>query len=374
MNRSIAIIDQNAFMHNWQIIKNINPNSKIILVVKANAYGHGFAQIVSLVKKVTIHALAIACIEEAIELRKCGYEGEIYLFDGGAWVPQADLLIKHNVVPIIGNLNDFVCLANYKNPVKIHLKIDTGFIRNGFSNEEISSLIEQIKKNPQIIIEGLCTHFHSADDLESSATQDQISYFLHILAMLKQEGINPDYIHAANSAAFLRKGIFTNTAFLSRIGLLAYGYNPITSLKNQYDLKPIMSIKAKIISHKKISKNQGVGYNHRFIAKNPTDIAVVSIGYADGIKRALSNKGFALFNGVRVPIVGNVCMDFLMLDITNAMPKEKINIVGQYVTLLGSDGQEIIDADHMAAWADTISHEILTSFSQRINRSLNSVN
>ncbi len=185
MNRSIAIIDQNAFMHNWQIIKNINPNSKIILVVKANAYGHGFAQIVSLVKKVTIHALAIACIEEAIEVRKCGYEGEIYLFDGGAWVAQADLLIKHNVVPIIGNLNDFVCLANYKNPVKIHLKIDTGFIRNGFSNEEISSLIEQIKKNPQIIIEGVCTHFHSADDLESSATQDQISYFLHILAMIR---------------------------------------------------------------------------------------------------------------------------------------------------------------------------------------------
>ena len=132
-----------------------------------------------------------------------------------------------------------------------------------------------------------------------------------------------------------------------------------------------MSIKAKIISHKKINENQGVGYNHRFIAKNPTDIAVVSIGYADGIKRALSNKGFALFNGVRVPIVGNVCMDFLMLDITNAIPKEKIDIVGQYVTLLGSEGQEIIDADHMAVWADTISHEILTSFSSRISRSLN---
>lgn len=377
MNRAIAFIDKSNFLNNWQVIKTNSNENKIVLVVKANAYGHGYANFLQLIKNLDVHALAVACIDEAKELRNLGYDKEIYLFDGGAWMLCADMLIQHKLIPMIGNLSEVSYLANYlaKNNYssyfKIHLKIDTGFIRNGITYNEVASFIEIYKNSQKLTLEGVCTHFHSADDNEESI-KEQREKFNHALFLLEQADIKASYIHTDNSAAFLRnnnQSLYPHYSVISRIGLAAYGYNNVEKLKDRYPIKPIMSIKAKIIAHKKLNIQEGLGYNHSFIAQRPTDVAVVSIGYADGVKRALSNKGYMLFNAKKVPIIGRISMDFLTLDITDAINKNEL-VVGKMVTVLGQDGDLKIDADDMALWADTISHEILTSFSTRIQRVL----
>ena len=156
MNRAIAFLDKSAFLNNWQIIKNINPNNKIVLVVKANAYGHGYAVLLELIKDLDIHALAVACIDEAKELRDIGYNKEIYLFDGGAWMLCADMLVQYNLIPMIGNLSEVSYLSNYltknnySSNFKVHLKIDTGFMRNGIKISELNSFIEIYKNSTKI--------------------------------------------------------------------------------------------------------------------------------------------------------------------------------------------------------------------------------
>ena len=373
MNRAIAFLDKSAFLNNWQIIKNINPNNKIVLVVKANAYGHGYAVLLELIKDLDIHALAVACIDEAKELRDIGYNKEIYLFDGGAWMLCADMLVQYNLIPMIGNLSEVSYLSNYltknnySSNFKVHLKIDTGFMRNGIKISELNSFIEIYKNSTKLKLEGVCTHFHSADNNKESI-EKQKNEFYSAISDLEKSNIKFSYIHTDNSAAFLQNNniVLSRYSVISRIGLLAYGYAPISESIN-LGLKPIMSIKAKIIAHKKLQIGDGVGYNHTFIAPRKTDLAVVSIGYADGVKRALSNKGYLLFNNKKVPIVGRISMDFLTVDITDAINQDEL-VIGKMVTILGEEGDLKVDANDMAFWSDTISHEILTSFSQRIYR------
>jgi len=367
-----AEIDLSALKHNYGLIRSTIPrDTEILAVVKADAYGHGFMDISRELETLGINAFGVAFLAEGIQLRKSGSDKPILLL-GGIYPGQERKCIGYNLSTTIFTLEQAQALnlaastGKLFRRAQIHLKIDTGMGRLGIPYADVPRLLVELKKLPNIALEGVISHFASADELDDSGrsfTQLQAERFAWVLSEVHTAGYTPRYIHIANSAAALQRDI--PGCNLIRPGIAMYGALPSADFQGKLDLKPVMRLKSQIAMLKWVDPGTTVSYARRFTAGQRTLIASVPVGYADGYPRALTNRGEALIRGQRARVAGTVCMDWIMLDVTSI---EGVT-VGDSVTLMGPDDSGgCIHAEELAAWADTIPYVIFCGISKRVPR------
>ena len=363
--RSWVEIDLNLLRFNLNsIFKKLPHKCGFIGVVKASAYGHGAPQVGLALEKLGAKMLAVATIEEAIELRNAKIKIPILLFGGviKSWIPG---IIKYNITPTVFDYDIVENLSkSTKNKVPVHLKIDTGMNRFGVKNlRDAVALAKKISNLKNIKLEGVYTHFADASNKDLTYTINQLKKFEKLIDLLKRAKINPKYIHCANSTAAIR-GI-NDGCNLVRPGIALYGYLP-AKVDSGVKLKPILSWYARILQVKKLKKGEKLGYDLIYTAKRDSTIAVISVGYADGFhrdpnfKKVIVRKKFA-------SIVGKVCMDTSMIDISNIGDVK----VGDKVTVIGSDGKLTQTANDLVLQTNSRIYEILTSIGPRIERKYN---
>jgi len=351
--RSSIFIDLNKFEHNIKALITSANNKEMCAVIKANAYGHGSVSIAKKLQTIGIQYIAVATLEEAIKLRQKEIKiPNILVFQTNLYHHRQSLL-DFNITPVISNLEDLKDFVNSN--IKIHLEFDTGMHRTGVSNTDIHYVIDLLRSSGIKQIEGILSHYCSAEDHDHSQSNRQLNAFNSIINNFKENNISIKYIHLANSA-----GIYLddNISNMVRAGIAIYGLSPFAN--KQLNIKPIMSWYTKPCQIREIKKGQGVSYNHTWIATKDTIVATLPVGYADGYPRVISNKGHTLVNGMKAAIVGNICMDYMMIDITNCGQVT----LNTEVILIGTDNYTITASD-LAEWANTISYEIVCNAGRR---------
>jgi len=367
-----AEIDLFALKHNYALIRSTIPRkTEILAVVKADAYGHGFMDISRELESLGVNAFGVAFLAEGIQLRKSGCDKPILLL-GGIYPGQERKCIGYNLSTTIFSLEQAQALNHAASSGKlfrraqVHLKIDTGMGRLGIPYTDVPRFLVELKKLQNITLEGLISHFASADELDESGrcfTRLQAERFAWVLAEIRSAGFSPRYIHIANSAAALLRDI--PDCNLIRPGIAMYGALPSADFQGKLNLKPVMRLKSQIAMLKWVESGTTVSYARRFTARQRTLIASVPVGYADGYPRALTNCGEVLIRGQRARVAGTVCMDWIMLDVTGIAGVS----VGDSVTLMGPDGYgQCIHAEELAVWADTIPYVIFCGISKRVPR------
>jgi alanine racemase len=360
-----AIIDLDALEHNFkEVLRRIN-GRRVLAVVKAGAYGHGAVEISRRLLGVGADMLGVALVEEGRELRDAGIDAPILVM--GALFPEqagaaVSLRLTTTVFTLAGAraLSDAAVKLGLK--ASVHVKIDTGMGRIGIAPEEAPRLIAEMRGLPGVEVRGLMTHFADADLCDKRFASHQMERFEKLLKTLDADGISVPERHAANSAAVLD---FPGALFtMVRPGLMLYGYNPLEQGAGAADLRPVLSLMTRIAFLKKAPVGVPISYGRTFTTKRESLIATLPIGYADGFSRSLSNKAEVLVRGMRAPLVGRVCMDMCMVDVTDVPGAGE----GDDVVLIGSQGKERITADEIAAKTGTIAYEVLCGISSRVPR------
>ena len=361
-----AEIDLGAFRHNFREIKRkLRKGVSLLPVVKADGYGHGMEEIARASLSCGAKLLGVANIEEGIFLRKRGITALVLILGSVYPLSNFTYILRYNLSPTICSLQASQELSKIakrrKKKVRVHIKVDTGMGRIGISAENAASLVKKVIQLPGIIVEGIFTHLAAADS-DYQFTMEQIRKFQSVIDELKGDNINIKYKHAANSTAILR---YSDAHFnLARPGISLYGLVPFEGAEREIDLKPVMQLKAKVVFIKRVKKGTSISYGRTWKANRDSIIGTLPIGYADGYNRLLSNRAEVLICGKRVPIVGRVCMDMCMVDITS-LPNVK---VGEEVVLIGSQGKEKITADEIAKLTGTITYEVVCGISKRVPR------
>lgn len=366
---TIANINLDALKYNFnQIRKRAGKKVKILAVVKADAYGHGAVKISSELENAGVDFLGVATCEEGIELRNAQITTPIIVL-GGFFRGQCEYAKIYDLIPVIYNLESAKelsqCAYKSNSKIKIHVKIDTGMGRLGMLPSESKVFFQHLMKLNNLEIEGVMSHLadnNQADHSGVEFTQRQEMIFKQQIEQLHQMGIYPRYKHLTNSAAIIDKN--QDRFNLVRPGIMLYGAYPSERFKKVIDLKPVMSLKTKIISLKKVTKGTSISYGRTFRCERESLIATLPIGYADGYSRHLSNRGEVLIRGTRAPIVGVVCMDMVMVDVTK-VPDVSL---GDDVVLIGSQVNVHITAEEIAEKIGTISYEVLCGISPRVPR------
>ncbi|MBI4208816.1 MAG: alanine racemase [Deltaproteobacteria bacterium] len=359
-------IDLERLAKNFRAIRDgTGPSSKILAVVKANAYGHGAIPVAKTLCGEGAHSLGVATVEEGIELRCAGIELPILVL-GGFHSLQIPLLVESDLTPVLFDLQTTEDLYQFARKagkkIAVHVKVDTGMGRLGILPDQAESFFQTLKKMGHFLtFEGLLSHFASADGKEITYTQSQIEVFQKTLQQAQQMGLDP-IPHIANSAAILKKLPCLDS--MVRPGILLYGYAPSSHLEGVLPVEPILSWKTRVLSIREVPVGFSVSYGESFVTRRRTRLAVLPVGYADGYPRLLSNRGEVLVRGRRAPVVGRVCMDLTMVDLTE-IPESQ---TGDEVILIGKQGQERLTADDMARWSDTISYEVLCGIGRRVPR------
>ncbi len=366
---TVARVDLEVLKANYRAIgdhlKRARPTSPpgVISVVKANAYGHGAAQVGRALEDAGADLLACADIEEGATLRAAGVRADILIF-GALSVSDLDGLFDCRLTPTISSPGAAravqAAAARYKQRVRYHLKIDTGMNRLGFRFDNLRRTLPDLLRSENLDLDAVFTHFATADDPASSLFDEQRQRFDRVLADLQALGARPRFRHAANSAAVVRDP----RVWFDRVrpGLLLYGIVP-PPLTSTIPLAPVMTLASRITAVKGMRAGEVTGYGARFTAKKPTTIAIVPAGYADGLDLRLAGRGSVLTRGRRAPIIGSVCMDMIMIDVTglDASP-------GDEVVFIGSQDGDTIDAREMANTIGSIPWEIVCRVGSRIER------
>lgn len=339
----------------------------MMAVVKADAYGHGAIAIAQRAIAAGARWLAVATLEEGVQLREAGITVPILVLGVIQTAEAIAALVHWKLQPTLCTVAQArlfsETLVQLGTPLPVHLNIDTGMSRLGTRWTEALPWVETVHRLPYLQLASVYSHFATADEPDPTVMQRQHQRFTATIAQLRRAGLAPSLIHMANSAGTLA-GDRTYHHDLVRPGLAIYGLSPAPHLGDRLPLRPVLSVKARVTQVKTIEPGEGVSYGYRYIADRPTCVAVVGIGYADGVPRNLSNQMTVLFQGQRLPQIGSVTMDQLMLDATTA-PHLR---AGDVVTLLGEDGGDRITADDWATTLGTISWEILCSFKHRLPR------
>lgn len=365
---TVAKTDLDALAFNLNSARQfLGRETDVLAVVKANAYGHGAVECSRRLKAEGVKILAVAILEEAVELRRAGIEGEILIL-GGIWPEQAAAAIDNELTPVVCRIDSAEALdslaASRNIRQKLHIKVDTGMGRIGVPYSEAGEFAAAIARLKNLEVEGLMTHFASADDLsQSDYTNFQIDRFGAAVELFANAGIRPAILDLANSPASV--AFPRSRVGLVRLGGILYGLGgDILPDVPQPELRRVMSVTSEVGFLKKVSAGDSLGYGRTFVAERKSVIATVPIGYADGYPRALSNKGEMIVLGKKAPVVGRVSMDWTILDVTDIANVE----VGTKVTVIGSDGGETILAEDLAAATGTISYEITCGFGSRVAR------
>lgn len=369
LNRAWAEVDLDAIAHNaWEIRRMTGRHAEVMGVVKADAYGHGAMQVARTLLDNGVTRLAVSMLDEAIQLRRSGIEVPILILSYTD-PARAEEIIEYDVTQTVFShdlaqaLSDTAVRLGKK--VKIHIKIDTGMTRVGFmpGYSAVKNVL-QISKLPHIIIEGLFTHFASADEQDKSYTYMQFERFMSICNELSRVGLYIPVKHAANSAAWME---FPEMHLdMVRPGIILYGLYPSDEVdRSRIHLKPAMTLKANVILVKDVEKGTSISYGRMFTTSRDSRIATIPIGYADGFSRLLNGKAQVLINGELAPVCGKICMDQCMVDVTHL--KNEVH-VGDEVVLFGKQGGEEISVDSIAASIGTINYEIVCIVGKRIPR------
>ena len=373
-------IDLNAVSHNVRELCRItSPGSRLMAVVKANGYGHGALEVALVALKNGADCLGVARMDEGVHLRKAGITVPILIL--GYTPPEhSETLVAHRLIQTVYTFEAAEALseaaAGLQERAKVHIKVDTGMGRLGLlpDSPRISLLgkhlpgnaqrvIESIFRLPHIEIEGIFTHFATADSQDKTHTLQQLERFLEFLDKLKAHGLEFPLRHAANSAALI--DLPETHLDMVRPGISLYGFYPSDEVsKERVSLAPAMMLKTRVIHVKMVPAGFHVSYGLTYQTENPTVIATVSAGYADGLNRLLSSRGQMLVRGSRAKIVGRICMDLTLLDVGH-IPDVRI---GDEVVIFGSQGQEFIPVEEMAEALNTIHYEIVTSVASRVER------
>jgi len=344
--------------------------SEILAVVKADAYGHGAVVISQTLVQLGIPRLGVATLQEGIVLREAGICAPILVM-GALFANQFPDMIAYRLTPVVYDRETAAgfaaCVGSRPEPYPVHVKVDTGMGRLGLSPDEVLSLLQSPLFRGPLRVEGLMTHLADADSQDPSYTQTQIARFSSVVSQLEMAGLQVPLIHAANSAAILchPSAHFT----VVRPGIMLYGYHTTPLRDGAPELKPVLTLTTNVVQVRAVAPGESVSYSRTFIASRPSRIAVLPIGYADGYSRALSNCGAVLIGGRRAPVVGRVCMDMTMVDVTD-IPEVR---PGHEAVLLGRQGTMQITAADLAAWLGTIPYEVLCSIGPRVIRRYNPI-
>lgn len=358
-------VDLNALAQNVAHVRRFAPRSEVLAVVKANAYGHGALEVTRALQQLAIHRFAVATVEEGMALRQDGIQDAILVM--GATLPsQFQTLVAHRLTPVLYRADMVpafaVAVPPDATPYPVHIKIETGMGRLGLLPQEIPDLAGMPFFRATLRLEGLMTHLADADNPDAAHTEQQLAGYQQSLDTVHQRGLSPPLTHAANSAAIMTYPASLYSAV--RPGIMLYGYHTLSNARSAPELHPILSWNATIAHLHNIQPGDSVSYNRTFVASRPSRIAVLPVGYADGYNRLLSNRAMVLIGGRRAPVVGRVCMDMTMVDVTDIPGVQ----VGHDAILIGQQGQERITAADLAAWQQTIPYEVLCAIGQRVPR------
>jgi alanine racemase len=356
-----AEIDLDALAHNVRLLVERASPARLWAVVKANAYGHGAVACGKAAVAAGAHGLAVVCVDEGEELRAAGVDAPI-LIVGYTPPSDAERAVALRLRPTVASWDVAEALAAAARragwAVPIHLELESGLNRHGLRPDALVALAERARATPGLEVEGLFTHFAAAEEGDQRFTRRQFDVLREVSARLpfvKER-------HCSASASVLLDKEMALEAV--RTGLSMYGYRPAPWCGTEADLRPVMSLRARVARVLDVERGATVGYGRTWAASRPSRIALVMCGYADGYRRGFGNRAHLLVHGRRAPVVGRVAMDMCMVDVT-AVPETR---AGDAATLLGRDGEERVDADELAALADTISWEILAGVTARVPR------
>jgi alanine racemase len=374
---TFAEINLKAFRHNLQNLKTITePASGVMAVIKADAYGHGAIPCAKAAVDSGVDYLGAGIIEEGIELRENGITEPILIL-GSIFPDEVADLVRHDLATILCTPHLAQALAKEAEKqgktVNVHIKVDTGMNRLGVLPENLLPLVENISNLPTLKLEALSTHFSSADDEDTSITTQQIELFQKTLIDLQKAGVTmPPLTHLANTSALLR--FPESRSEMVRPGLILYGALPspilnsvveeICQKENLQNFQPVMQWKSKIILLKSVQKGQPLSYSRKHVTQRDSLIATLPIGYADGLHRNLSNNMEVLVKGKRAPQVGTICMDMILIDVTEVPDVQ----MGDEVVIFGKQGEEEIQVEELAEKSNTIPYEILCNVGKRVPR------
>lgn len=362
MDMNIIEININSLKYNIEVLKGyIGPYVKFMAVVKANAYGHGLKEIA--VHLDNVDGFGVANVEEGVILRELNIRKPILIM-GDIFPEDIEEIIKYDITPSVSNLEIARLISRYgekeDKEIPIHIKVDTGMGRFGFLPEELLRVMDEILTLNNLKLEGIFSHFSTAGT-DKEYVDLQFRRFLELISTLERKKIFFSIRHIANSPAVL---FHTYTTMdMVRVGIAMYGINPI-EMDNPIELLPVMSLKSKILTIREIPNNWSVGYDRTFISEKPMRIGIIPIGYGDGIPFQLSNKGYFLVRGKRAPILGRICMDYTIIDLTN-IPEAKLE---DEVIIIGNQGEKSISANEIAKRCGEIPYSIITRLKGRIKR------
>src|SRR5262249_3287038 len=350
-------------------VRRLAPRVEMLAMVKANAYGHGAVPIARALEGERVAMLGVALVEEGLELRNAGIRMPILVL-GGAYDGSYQLMAENDLIATVFRPEQVAQLAEAARRIgrslKAHLKLDSGTGRLGVLPGEVDDFLDQASRFPQVQWDGLLSHFASADLEDSEFTFEQLRRFKEALAQMRARGLAPTWRHLSNSAGVIElpevcDGLELNMA---RPGIMLYGLSPAAWMQGSAQLAPVMSWKTAVVHLKRVPAGTPISYGSTWRAPRPSTIATLPVGYADGYIRHFSNRAEVLIRGRRAPVVGRVCMDLCMVDITDVAGVE----MGDEVVLLGKQGDERIPADELAQLAGTIHYEVLCGVSARVPR------
>jgi alanine racemase len=366
MSHTKIEIDLKALEENFRAIREKVPSVvKMLGVVKADGYGHGAVPVARRLESAGAHYLGVATSDEGIELRDNGITLPILIMGGLMPWDETATLWERQLTPVLADFDGLRRLAQdakeREAPINAHIKIDTGMGRLGFSLDEVETLARTLKAAQYVRVEGVMSHFACSEQRDAYG-MTQINRFSEAARFLKSHAILPTLLHMANSGAVHR---YPEAYFnMVRLGIMLYGSYPDSSLADTIRLRPVMKLASRVAYVKLFPPQSALSYGRTFVTERETKVACIAAGYADGVPRALSNKGAVLVQGRRCPIVGRVCMDWLLADVTD-LP---VVAPGEEAVLLGVAGTDAITADEIARHVGTIPYEILCAISRRTRR------
>lgn len=364
--RTTVVIRRSALAHNigW-LRKHLPAGTRLMAVVKANAYGHGAALVAPVLQGLGVDALGVAATAEAEELREAGVTLPVYLLSP-VLTDEAEAVLESQVICLVQDV-EFVhrlsqAAARRGQCVEVHLKVDVGLSRFGSAPDQAPQLAKEIDSIPNIRLTGIATHFPCADSAPE-LTRSQWETFARAAEDASRRLGRTLMRHAVASAGLL--AVPEAAAEMVRCGVLVYGVAPSGRDPSALGLQPALSLHTRVVALRRVRAGTAVGYGGSFVARRETLVATVPVGYGDGYVRALSNRAQVLLRGRRVPVIGRVCMDQLMIDATDVGAE-----VGEVVTLIGTQDEEEITVNEIARWLDTTPHEVTTLLSARVHRVL----
>lgn len=356
MRPTVMEVNLDNFKDNIENIERyVGTNKKIMPVIKANAYGTYINKRLDILNMFDI--VAVAIVDEAIELRKLGYDKDIFILNQ-PYIEELDKIVEYDIVFGLSSIDFLDEIINIDKNIRVHLEIESGMNRTGININDLDSFIDRVKGNSNITVEGVYTHLSSAD-YDEDYTNRQIDIFKNGVDIIKNNFDTVRYVHAEASNGLLNYNLdFTN---LVRPGLIMYGYETFDGVSDIINIKPVCSLKSKITFLKEIKEGEFIGYSKSYVTTRKSRIATIPIGYADGFSRRLSNKGSVVINGSRAFIVGKVCMDSIMVDVTDISDVK----VGSDVYIWDNDA---LTLDEVAEECSTISYEVMCTISDRVPR------